>query len=249
MATYESRRYNTPVTDVTKIADGSVNNTEFETLDGVTSDIQTQLNARLPLAGGTMSGNLDLNDNVRLRAGDSQDFEFFHDSSNSYIKNGTGVIVIQSDTVQFKNAANNDTFLTINSSSSFLSLADVYPVGSIYTNAVNSTNPSSLLGFGTWTRFGEGRMLISQLSSDSDFDTAEETGGAKTHTLTVNEMPSHTHTFNQYAGDGANNTINQLNTTDEATQFPKFTTDATGGGASHNNMPPYIVVYMWKRTA
>ena len=89
MATYESRRYNTPVPDASKIADGSVNNTEFEHLDGVTSDIQTQLTSKLPLAGGTMSGNLDLNDNVRLRAGDSQDFEFFHDSSNSYIKNGT----------------------------------------------------------------------------------------------------------------------------------------------------------------
>jgi len=112
MATYESRRYNTPVTDVTKIADGSVNNTEFEHLDGVTSDIQTQLTSKLPLAGGTLSGNLDLNDNVRLRAGNSQDFEFFHDSSNSYIKNGTGAIVIQGDNVQFKNAANNATLAT-----------------------------------------------------------------------------------------------------------------------------------------
>ena len=66
MATYESRRYNTPVPDVTKIADGSVNNTEFETLDGVTSDIQTQLNAKLSLAGGALTGALSTNSNIHL---------------------------------------------------------------------------------------------------------------------------------------------------------------------------------------
>ena len=112
MATYESRRYSTPVPDASKIADGSVNNTEFEHLDGVTSDIQTQFTGKLPLAGGTMSGNLDLNDNVRLRAGNSQDFEFFHDSSNSYIKNGTGALVVNADTLQLKNGADNATLAT-----------------------------------------------------------------------------------------------------------------------------------------
>ena len=97
MATYESRRYNTPVTDVTKIADGSVNNTEFETLDGVTSDIQTQLNARLPLAGGTMTGSVTSNDNV---------------SSNSIINNSVGALIVNADTLQLKNSANNATLAT-----------------------------------------------------------------------------------------------------------------------------------------
>ena len=146
MATYESRRYNTPVADVTKVADGSVSNTEFEHLDGVTSDIQTQLTARLPLAGGIMSGNLDLNDNVRLRAGNSQDFEFFHDSSNSYIKNGTGVIVIQGDTVQFKNAANNDTFLTVNSSSGVLSEQN-------YKATISTSDPSGGSNGDVWYKY------------------------------------------------------------------------------------------------
>ena len=58
-------------------------------------------------------------------------------------------------------------------------LASVYPVGSIYINATNSSNPSSLLGFGTWTAFGAGRVPVGFDASDSNFDTAEETGGSK----------------------------------------------------------------------
>ena len=58
-----------------------------------------------------------------------------------------------------------------------------YPVGSIYINANNGTNPSSLLGFGSWSRFGEGRVLVSQDSTDADFDAIGETGGEKTHQL------------------------------------------------------------------
>ena len=112
MATYESRRYNTPVTDVTKIADGSVNNTEFETLDGVTSDIQTQLNARLPLAGGTMTGSVTSNDNVRARFGSSNDLQIYHDGSNSIINNSVGALIVNADTLQLKNSANNATLAT-----------------------------------------------------------------------------------------------------------------------------------------
>ena len=112
MATYESRRYNTPVPDVTKIADGSVNNTEFETLDGVTSDIQTQLNARLPLAGGVMTGSVTSNDNVRARFGSSNDLQIYHDGSNSIIDNSVGALIVNADTLQLKNGANNATLAT-----------------------------------------------------------------------------------------------------------------------------------------
>ena len=76
----------------------------------------------------------------------------------------------------------------------------IYPVGSIYINATNSTNPGTLLGFGTWTAFGAGRVPVGIDSSDTDFDTAEETGGSKTHTLTTNELPSHTHTHTVQTG-------------------------------------------------
>lgn len=131
-------------------------------------------------------------------------------------------------------------------------ISNAYPVGSIYMNATNSTNPGTLLGFGTWTSFGAGRVLIGIDSGDTDFDTAEETGGSKTHTLTESQIPSHRHQvgsndssagfggaagnqeFVQNFGSGIGNPCN---------------TSFTGGGSAHNNVQPYIVVYMWKRTA
>lgn len=129
----------------------------------------------------------------------------------------------------------------------------IYPVGSIYINATNSTNPGTLLGFGTWIAFGAGRVPVGIDSSDTDFDVAEETGGAKTHTLTTNELPAHTHTHTVQTGrsfgsstgsapvvQGSDNTV-----LDSAA----VTTSSTGGGSAHNNLQPYIVVYMWKRTA
>ena len=64
-------------------------------------------------------------------------------------------------------------------------LDTIYPVGSIYTNATNGTNPGTLLGFGTWVSFGAGRVPVGIDSGDTDFDTAEETGGAKTTTTTT----------------------------------------------------------------
>jgi len=69
-------------------------------------------------------------------------------------------------------------------------LQAVYPVGSIYINASVSTNPNTLLGFGTWTAFGAGRVMVGINASDASFNTLEETGGSKDTTLV-----SHTHTF------------------------------------------------------
>lgn len=125
-------------------------------------------------------------------------------------------------------------------------LALAYPVGSIYIS-VNSTNPATSLGFGTWTAFGSGRVLVGHDSGDSDFDTVEETGGAKTVTLTEAQMPSHNH--------GITDRLRQLtlgtNINVYGTRSGSATsnTENTGGGEAHNNLQPYIVVYMWKRTA
>lgn len=127
----------------------------------------------------------------------------------------------------------------------------IYPVGSIYINATNSTNPGTLLGFGTWSAFGAGRVMVGLNSSDADFNSAEETGGAKTHTLTTNELPSHTHggIFPSGASGSFSQAFDVDNPQTGADLGSEKTTSSTGGGAAHNNLQPYIVVYMWKRTA
>ena len=127
----------------------------------------------------------------------------------------------------------------------------IYPIGSIYINANTSANPSTYLGIGTWSRYGEGKVIVSQNSSESEFDTLNETGGAKTHTLTTSEMPSHTH--GGIYPSGSSGTFSQAFDVDHPQTgadlgSEKFTT-STGGGSAHNNLQPYIVAYVWQRTA
>ena len=121
-------------------------------------------------------------------------------------------------------------------------LLAVYPVGSIYTSVV-STSPATHFG-GTWEAFGQGKVVVGLDLADTDFDTVENTGGAKTHTLTTAEMPSHTHsmTIENASGTGSTGSSNG------ASSFSTVNTSATGGDGAHNNLQPYVVVYMWKRT-
>lgn len=123
----------------------------------------------------------------------------------------------------------------------------VYPVGSIYISVV-ATNPGTLFGIGTWTEFGAGRVLVGLDATQAEFDTVEETGGGKTHTLTAAEMPAHTHTIPIHlAGTPQYYRAQALDTnTSPATTV---TSSSAGSGNAHNNLQPYIVVYMWKRTA
>ena len=74
-----------------------------------------------------------------------------------------------------------------------VNFGQIYPVGSIYINATSNTNPGTLLGIGTWVALGAGKVLVGYDASDSDFNSAMETGGSKTHTLATTNMPSHTH--------------------------------------------------------
>lgn len=183
--------------------------------------------------------------------------------------------------------------------------SEAFPVGSVFISVV-STNPGTLLGYGTWSALAAGRMLVGIDAGDADFDTAEEPGGAKTTTLTTNELPSHTHVQDAHthtqdshnhtqdahthiqdphshltqryptatggssgftidtsmSGTLADNTLptkvatatnqNATATNQAATatnQNATATNQNTGGGAAFSRMPPYLVVYMWKRTA
>jgi hypothetical protein len=127
--------------------------------------------------------------------------------------------------------------------------AALYPVGSIYTNAAVATNPATLLGFGTWAAYAEGRVPVGKASSGT-FDTLNATGGAETdsHTLTLSEIPAHTHDTNINSG---NSTDGDPNIASGGGDTGNITTGSAGGGAAHTHdiLQPYIVVYMWKRTA
>lgn len=143
-----------------------------------------------------------------------------------------------------------DVSITTTAASSIGLLA--YPVGAIYMSMV-STSPATLFG-GTWSAFASGRVLVGRDASDSDFNVAGETGGAKTHTLTVDEMPSHQHNSNvmsedtrAYIGETYSLSHKGLDIGSFGTHAPK--TSNTGGDQAHNNLQPYIVVYMWRRTA
>jgi hypothetical protein len=128
-------------------------------------------------------------------------------------------------------------------------LQAVYPVGSIYINAAVATNPGTLLGFGTWAAFGAGRVIVGLNAADSDFDTAQETGGSKTHTLTTAELPSHTHTVSIPSSENGGSSNDHALFPDSTSSGETFTTAATGSGSAHTIVQPYIVAYMWRRTA
>ena len=131
--------------------------------------------------------------------------------------------------------------------------AHAYPVGSIYTS-ISSTNPATLLGVGTWVAFGAGRTLVGFDSTQTEFDTVEETGGSKTHTLTESELPAHTHnTLSSYQNNvevigSSTVTITEADRSGENGDVD-LVTSSTGSNSAHNNLQPYITVYFWKRTA
>jgi len=144
--------------------------------------------------------------------------------------------------------------------------AALFPVGSIYTNSSVATNPGTLLGFGTWTAFGAGRVMVGFDSGNALFDAAEETGGAAdatlpshTHTATSTVTdPSHAHTYNQPQGlvgytQGGSQSVpypQSVSTSSASTGITVATTNASAGTSGTNaNYQPYITVYMWKRTA
>lgn len=128
-----------------------------------------------------------------------------------------------------------------------ISLEDVYPVGAIYMSAA-ATNPGTLFGFGTWEQIKDTFLLAA-----GDAYAAGATGGEATHQLTIAEMPYHQHQMvngNNGGYDYSGWTKSTIVLSDARKGYAgNANTSYAGESASHNNMPPYLAVYMWKRTA
>ena len=197
--------------------------TELNLLDGVTANT-TELNYVDVATLGTAEAS------KALTVDSNKDFTGVRNATF------TGTVTIGSDTAT--------------------TLQAVYPVGSIYINAAVATNPATLLGFGTWVAFGTGRTMVGIDASQTEFDTLEETGGAKTHQLTEAELPSHQHDqgygADQTPRHGITTGLSSVRIDNDGNAFNSTTaarTSSVGSDTAHNNLQPYIVVYMWKRTA
>ena len=142
----------------------------------------------------------------------------------------------------------------------FLTAAGAYPVGSIYLS-VNDTDPATLFG-GTWERISQGRSLLgagSNVANSTDYwgsyaagaenFPAGEMGGEVTHTLTVDEMPSHTHDERLEWSNTAAWGVTGTGPDAHAVVDQGSVTGATGGGKPHNNIPQSLVVFMWERVS
>lgn len=144
---------------------------------------------------------------------------------------------------------------------------EAFPVGSVFISVV-STNPNTLLGYGTWEAFGAGKVLIGFNSGDADFDAGEKTGGSKTVTIAAANLPQlsvaitdpgHTHVQNKNTATngGLSGTTPDASTntsapsgysTEPATTGITATANTGGANNAINIMNPFIVCFFWKRT-
>jgi hypothetical protein len=115
MATYETAKYGVIPIGSTQVADGSVTNTEFQYINTLSSNAQTQLAARAALAGATFTGGVRVNDSLNLNIGSSTDLVLSHNATDSKINNTTGELVIGGNTIKIKNQAESTTYLSTDS--------------------------------------------------------------------------------------------------------------------------------------
>lgn len=180
---------------------------------------------------------------------------------------GTGIAIAAGSIIQVW--SNGTNFYNVQAQSlAAAALSAVYPVGSIYTNAAVATNPATLLGFGTWTEFGSGRVLVGVDAGNAAFDTLGETGGSAnavvvshTHTATFTgtALAGHSHSLAARFVGGGGSGGGDLNkdfgtgaTTDSVSAGTPAGTVAVsteGVSGTNANLQPYITVYMWQRTA
>jgi hypothetical protein len=181
----------------------------------------------------------------------------------------TGSPVLPTGTTGVTQSAGNNSTALATTAFVQAALNALYPVGSIYMNSSVTTNPATLLGFGTWAAFGAGRVPVGYNASNSLFDALEETGGSAdallpshTHSATFsgNALSAHSHTMGGGYSPGGGGGIGggDLNSSSSAastssvsggTPSGSVSVSTEGSSATNANYQPYITVAMWKRTA
>ena len=126
----------------------------------------------------------------------------------------------------------------------------IYPVGSIYMNMAVATNPGTLLGFGTWVAYATGQVLVGYEASGT-FDALDESLGAETaaHTLSIAELPAHTHTYDRQNPSTDAISIHDITRTTGGNSSATSGSTGSGSAHSHSTLQPSVTVHMWKRTA
>ena len=248
--------YNGDVFVVDQIGgDGYTKKVKFTTLyTSISSIILPELyNIKVNKSGDTMTGHLTLTGSP-INALDAATKQYV-DTAGFLSKTGgtmTGYLELTGNPINALDAATKqyvDTVTGTNLEDIWLYIMErTYPVGEIFITR-QSGNPSlsSILGFGTWERYAEGRVLVGYNAADSDFNGLDVTGGAKTHVLTEAEIPPHRHQLpynpNNHQGGGSAQDSGEGTSNYTNSNLTNF----TGGGQAHNNLQPYITVYMWER--
>ena len=201
--------------------------------------VDSGLSGKLDKSGGTLTGNL---------SGQYITGTWLQTTAASDLGKASGKIAVLDDSgwVYYRTPA--ELLADIGAATVSAMLDKAYPVGSIYMS-VNSANPQTLFG-GTWVQIKDKFLL----SAGTTYK-AGSTGGEATHTLSISEMPAHAHEMYSSNGGGDGTWTPNTGTylvdsvsTEKKTWWAQLGMNTAGGGAAHNNMPPYLTVYVWKRT-
>lgn len=196
----------------------------------------TALDAKMDKSGGTFTGNV---------YGKYFCGTWLQSTAASNLGRTPGKIAVLDDSGWVYYRTPDELLADIGAATVSAMLDKAYPVGSIYMS-VNSTNPKTLFG-GTWVQIKD-RFLLAAGTTYK----AGATGGEAAHTLTESEMPSHNHAV-YYPNAGAADHSAPGNYPDGPSDSTYYAigsyTSSAGGDRAHNNMPPYLAVYVWKRTA
>ena len=158
------------------------------------------------------------------------------------------IILEQNDNGTFTERVVSKTPSQLNAAAGGGDVSAAWPIGSVFTSVV-ATNPATLLGFGTWSSIAAGRVLVGLDSGDTSFDTAEETGGAKTVQASAQTFTGTQGTTSTNSGSAVKvgtSSSNAAPTSHTHTLTPAGTNTP---GAATSVVQPYFVVYFWKRTA